>query len=116
MNKVVLWRLFEMIKKIAAVIAAACTTAVLSAYNPPVSGQSLDRLSSPTQLTSGSSAAGGGLFSSGEHPFGSAFQTGMLIPWKWCIGSAMVKGAYLPFEDMHTGYTLGTNLGVSKAG
>src|SRR5574344_1689491 len=65
MNKVVLWRLFEMIKKIAAVIAAACTTAVLSAYNPPVSGQSLDRLSSPTQLTSGSSAAGGGLFSAG---------------------------------------------------
>jgi hypothetical protein len=134
-----------MIKKIAAVIAAACTTAVLSAYNPPVSGESLDRLSSPTQLTSGSSAAGGGLFSagpdsivfnpaltayeqritldagytglfsSGEHPFGSAFQTGMLVPWKWCIGSAMVKGAFLPFEDMHAGYTLGTNVGVSKA-
>lgn len=49
-------------KKIFLVIAALWSAAFLAAYNPPAGGQSLFNLSSPTQLASASSCAGGGLF------------------------------------------------------
>ncbi|HAH62102.1 MAG TPA: hypothetical protein DCL73_08410 [Treponema sp.] len=135
-----------MIKKIVAAAAAAFASTVLFAYNPPVSGESLDRLTSPAQLTSASSSAGGGLFSVGpdsivfnpaliayeqritldfgytalfssENPdnaYGSAFETGILIPWKWFVGSGIIKGDFLPFDEMNAGNTLGTNIGIAK--
>jgi hypothetical protein len=135
-----------MVKKIMAAAVVAFTSAVLFAYNPPVSGESLDRLTSPEQLTSASSTAGGGLFSAGpasivfnpaliayeqritldlgytamfssENPdnaYGAAFETGILIPWKWFIGSGIIKGDFLPFDEMNTGKTLGTNVGIAK--
>lgn len=52
-----------MTRRFLTIAAAFACGAALSAYNPPVAGESLDRLTSPTQLTSASSAAGGGIFS-----------------------------------------------------
>ena len=135
-----------MIKKIVSALAAACMTTLLFAYNPPVCSESLDRLSSPVQLTSGASGAGGGIFSAGpdsivfnpaliaheqritldagytalfsssdaDHAFGSAFQAGLLIPSKWFVASAVVKGDFLPFDEMNVGNIVGTNIGIAK--
>jgi len=135
-----------MVKKLLAAAAAVCTTAVLFAYNPPVSGESLDRLTSPTQLTSAASSAGGGLFSVGpasivynpaliayeqrttldlgytalfsshdpDNAYGSAFETGILVPWKWFVASGIIKGDFLPIDEMNAGNTFGTNVAVAK--
>jgi hypothetical protein len=135
-----------MVKRIIAVLTALSASAVLFAYNPPVSGESLDRLTSPEQLTSASSSAGGGLFSAGpgsivfnpaliayeqritldlgytalfssdnpDNAYGSAFGTGILIPSKWFVGSGIIKGSFLPFDEMNAGNTLGTNAGIAK--
>lgn len=45
--------------------AALFMAAYVFAYNPPVGGQTLFNLSSPTQLASASSCAGGGIFMPG---------------------------------------------------
>jgi hypothetical protein len=135
-----------MVKKIIAAAVAVFASAVLFAYNPPVSGESLDRLMSPAQLTSASSSAGGGLFSAGpdsivfnpaliayeqritldagytalfssanpDKAYGAAFGTGILIPWKWFVGSGIIKGDFLPFDEMNAGNTLGMNVGIAK--
>ena len=134
-----------MVKKTITVLVILLSAACLFAYNPPVSGESLDRLSSPTQLASASSAAGGGIFDAGPDSIvfnpaltafeqrvaldagytflfstadkscaGSAFQTGILVPWKWCVGSALLKGSFLPFDEMNAGNTTGLNVGASK--
>ncbi|MFA6856162.1 MAG: hypothetical protein WCR31_03040 [Treponema sp.] len=135
-----------MVKKIIAGAVSVFVPAVLFAYNPPVSGESLDRLTSPAQLTSASSSAGGGLFSAGpdsivfnpaliayeqritldlgytalfssdnpDNAYGAAFGTGILVPWKWFVGSGIIKGDFLPFDEMNAGNTLGTNIGIAK--
>lgn len=133
-------------KKTLAVCAAVLSAAALSAYNPPVGGESMNRLSSPTQLASASSAAGGALYSAGPdsiafnpaitayeqrialdagytllfstddsaHPLGSSFQSGILVPWKWCIGSAYFTFNSLPFDEMELGNSFSLKAGVSK--
>ena len=52
-------------KRIMMTAAALCFASVMFAYNPPIGGESLDRLVSPTQLTYASSSAGGGIFTAG---------------------------------------------------
>ncbi|MDE5897877.1 MAG: hypothetical protein K2H09_01230 [Treponemataceae bacterium] len=52
-------------KRLLIFAAALCAAPALFAYNPPAGGQSMFVLSSPTQLTSASSAAGGGIFAPG---------------------------------------------------
>ncbi|MBQ9630494.1 MAG: hypothetical protein IJR49_02775, partial [Treponema sp.] len=54
-----------MIKKIVALCMVSCISGILFAYNPPVSGESLDTLTNPTQLTYASSSTGGAIFSAG---------------------------------------------------
>ena len=59
-------------KKSVFALATGFLTAAIFAYNPPAGGQSIFNISSPTQLTSASSAAGGGIFYPG--PDSGAFQ------------------------------------------
>ncbi|MBR7064769.1 MAG: hypothetical protein IKI31_06465 [Treponema sp.] len=54
-----------MIKKIATLFSVFCISTILFAYNPPVGGESLDTLTTPTALTYANSATGGGIFSAG---------------------------------------------------
>ena len=114
------------------------------AYNPPAGGQSLFNLSSPTQLTSASSAAGGGIFypgpdsiafnpalpsfeervqldagfsilaNRGKGDSGAAFQTGILIPMKMFNLSGELNGVFLEAEDMPVEKTLNFKAGLSK--
>ncbi|MBP3710131.1 MAG: hypothetical protein J6I73_07015 [Treponema sp.] len=51
-----------MMRKLFTVASMLCIATATFAYNPPISGETLDRLVSPTQLTYGSSSAGGGIF------------------------------------------------------
>lgn len=133
-------------KRILMTAGALCFASVIFAYNPPISGESLDRLVSPTQLTYASSSAGGGIFTAGPDAivfnpaliaseqritldasytaifssngganiFGSAFQTGILIPWKYFAVSGVVKGVFLPLDKIDVGNTLSTNIGIAK--
>lgn len=135
-----------MSKRIFTAAAAALLASAASAYNPPVGGEALDRLSSPTQLTSGASAAGGGLFTAGPdsiafnpaligaeqrvtldlgysalvsfddtgHPFGSAFQTGILIPSKWMVGAGTLKGVFAPSDEMYDANNMTVAAAISK--
>ena len=51
-----------MVKRIAAAAAAVFMSACLFAYNPPAGGEYLFGISSPFQLTSAQSSAGGAFF------------------------------------------------------
>ena len=133
-------------KKFVCLVAAAllCTAAV-SAYNPPVYGDSIYELSSPRQLTTAASVTGGGIFyaspesiivnpaltaleqrvdlnlaytglistnSVNSIKYGNAFQTGILIPFKWAVFSAYLNGTMVPFEEMplHNSFNFKTGL------
>jgi hypothetical protein len=135
-----------MFKKLAAVFVMAAAAIHLSAYNPPAGGENLFSISSPGQLTSASSSAGGAVFNvtpasqvynpalqayeqrimldagftalyssdDPEHSFGSAFQTGILIPTKWGVGSAEMIGSFIPFEEMQTGKSFNIKSSFAK--
>lgn len=131
-------------KKIIACAAVSMVSAALFAYNPPAGGQNLFNLTSPTQLTSASSAAGGGIFypgpdsiafnpalpsfeervqldaafsilaNKGEGDSGGGFQTGILIPMKLFNVSGLLNGVFLKAEDMYLANTLNFKAGASK--
>lgn len=131
-------------KKIIACTAVSMISAVLFAYNPPAGGQNLFNISSPTQLTSASSAAGGGIFypgpdsiafnpalpsfeervqldadftilaNKGEGDSGGGFQTGILIPMKLFNLSGLLNLVCLKAEDMYLANTLNFKAGLSK--
>lgn len=122
---------------------AAYMCAALAAYNPPPGGNRLESLTSPTQMTSASSTAGGALFTAspesitvnpaiigdeqraaisagytalvsfGEN-FGSGFSLGAMMPTPWCVGAALVRGVFSPFDDMDTGNTVIGSFALGK--
>ena len=58
------------------------------------------------------------LFSSNdvnELPFGSAIQTGIVIPTKLYVYSIYLNGTFVPFEEMNLRNTLSTKMGMSKS-
>ncbi|MBQ9495114.1 MAG: hypothetical protein IJR50_05685 [Treponema sp.] len=124
----------------------SCAVAAF-AYNPPISGESLDRIVSPTQLTAASSSAGGGIFNIGpdaivfnpaliayeqritldaaytqlfsvqknnNRRLGWTFQGGFLIPSKWFVASGILKGTFLPIDEMRVGNIISTNVAIAK--
>ena len=131
-------------KKSVFVLATTFFTAALFAYNPPAGGQSIFNISSPTQLTSASSAAGGGIFypgpdsvafnpalssfeervqldadfsvlaNKGDGDSGAAFQTGILIPMKMFNFSGLFSGVFLGADDMDVEKSLNIKAGFSK--
>ena len=131
-------------KKLLMVFAVTLISAFVFAYNPPAGGQNLFNLSSPTQLTSASSAAGGGIFypgpdsiafnpalpsfedrvqldtgfsilvNKGEGDSGAAIQTGILIPMKMFNLSGLLNGVFLSAEDMDIEKTINFKAGLSK--
>ena len=114
------------------------------AYNPPVGSQSMFGLSSPTQLTYAASAAGSGIFNVGpdsivfnpaltameqriqldtdytaflsteNSSFNSAFQTGILIPYKWLVLSGYLNGVFASAEEMELGNSMNLKVGIAK--
>lgn len=131
-------------KKSVFVLATSFFTVALFAYNPPAGGQSIFNISSPTQLTSASSAAGGGIFypgpdsvafnpalpsfeervqldtdfsvlaNKGSGSSGGAFQTGILIPMKMFNFSGLLNGVFLGADDMDVENSLNLKAGFSK--
>ena len=131
-------------KKSVFALATGFLTAAIFAYNPPAGGQSIFNISSPTQLTSASSAAGGGIFypgpdsvafnpalssfeervqldanfsvlaNKGDGDSGAAFQTGILIPMKMFNFSGLLNGVFLGTEQMDVEKSLNMKAGVSK--
>ena len=49
-----------------------------------------------------------------ETQIGSAFQTGILIPFKLYIFSGYVNGTFSPFQEMHLGNSINFRAGLSK--
>ena len=45
---------------------------------------------------------------------GGAFETGLLIPSKWCVSSFLVQGVFVPFYDMHLGNSFTFTADVAK--
>lgn len=114
-----------------------------AAYNPPPGGVRLESFTSPAQLSSASSCAGGALFNAspasiavnpaiigdeqrvtfdagytalvafGEN-FGSAFEVGAMLPTPWCVGALLVRGAFVPFDDMDCGNTIVGTFALGK--
>lgn len=114
------------------------------AYNPPVGSQAMFNLSSPTQLTYASSAAGSGIFNVGPDSivfnpaltameqriqldtdysaifstkyssFNSAFQTGILIPYKWLVLSGYLNGTFSSAPEMELGNSMNLKIGIAK--
>ena len=120
-------------KKIITGALALFLAAGLSAYNPPAGGQNMYVLSSPLQLTSASSAAGGAIFYPGPYSaafnpalpaleqritldagfsvlaannFNSALQTGILIPTKRFVASGMLQGVFLNSARISVGFNV----------
>lgn len=123
------------------ILAAALLglSASLFAYNPPAGGQNINNLSSPYQLTSASSAAGGGLFSAqpGSIAFnpaltafedrpqidlgataligsGAAFETGGVIPLNMFVITGLVQGVFSNIREMDLGNTITIRAGLAK--
>lgn len=128
-------------KKIITGALALFLAAGLSAYNPPAGGQSMYVLSSPLQLTSASSAAGGAIFYPGPYSaafnpaipaleqritldagfsvlaannFNSALQTGILIPTKRFVASGMLQGVFLNSDKIDLDNSINLKMGLSK--
>lgn len=61
-------------------------------------------------------AAGTLLFDADDdkHPFGGAFETGLLIPSKWLVSTFLVQGIFAPMTDMQLGDSFNFTAGVSK--
>ncbi len=45
---------------------------------------------------------------------GGAFETGLLIPSRWCVSSFLVQGVFVPFYDMHLGNSITFTANVAK--
>lgn len=128
-------------KRLIVCVAAFFAAAVLSAYNPPAGGQSMYTLSAPTQLSSASSVAGGGIYypapdSIAFNPalpateqritldtdftalvaggFHSAVQTGILIPTKMFVASGLLQGVFLNSGVIDLDNSLNLKAGLSK--
>lgn len=131
-------------KKIFCLCMVTLISVSLFAYNPPAGGQSLFNISSPTQLVSASSVAGGGIFypgpdsiafnpalpsyeervqldadfsilvNKGKGDSGAAFQTGILIPMKMFNLSGLLNGIFLHAEDMDVEKSINFKAGLSK--
>ena len=128
-------------KKIITGALALFLAAGLSAYNPPAGGQNMYVLSSPLQLTSASSAAGGAIFYPGPYSaafnpalpaleqritldagfsvlaannFNSALQTGILIPTKRFVASGMLQGVFLNSDKIDLDNSINLKMGLSK--
>lgn len=130
-----------------AAVAMSIITSAISAYNPPISGDSFYELSSPRQLTNGSSVTGGGLFyanpeslnvnpaltateqridlnlgytalfagnSDNGSSYGNAFQTGILIPFKWAVLTGYLNGTMISLEQMNIGNSMTLKSGLAK--
>ncbi len=141
-----------MLKKIFFAVAVTAFAVSAFAYNPPAGGENLLSFTSPFQLTSAQSTAGGALSEKGNvpdvtpgsiifnpaltaqeqrivldvgytalfssldqtHSMGGAFETGILIPTKWCTANALLQGVFVPFEEMSLGNSINLNLAASK--
>lgn len=126
-------------KKLVLAAVVMGLASVLSAYNPPAGGQFMHNLTSPFQLSSASSAAGGGLFNAtpGSIVFnpaipaqedrpqidlgvtaltgaGFAFQNGIIIPMNMFVVSALVNGIFSDTRYMDLGDSLNLKAGLSK--
>ncbi len=120
----------------AALISLAATS---FAYNPPAGGQLLNNLTSPFQLSSASSVAGGGIFSAqpGSICFnpaltafedrpqidlgvtalvgsGAAFETGIVIPMNMFVITGLVQGVSSNVKEMDLGNSISVRGGLSK--
>lgn len=113
------------------------------AYNPPAGGQNLYGISGPRQLTSASSAAGGGLFFADpgsivynpaltayedriqldfdfsylgdfDDDSGASFQTGLMVPMKMFVATGLVNGTFISSEDMDLGKSFTVKAGLAK--
>lgn len=49
-----------------------------------------------------------------SHHFGSAFQTGVIIPTKLCVVSGYLNGVFSPFDSMNLGNSFNAKIGLSK--
>lgn len=49
-----------------------------------------------------------------SHHFGSALQTGVIIPTKLCVFTGYLNGVFSPFDKMNLGYSVNTKLGLAK--
>lgn len=128
-------------KKLFWCVPAALLAAELFAYNPPAGGQKMPTLSSPVQLTSASSAAGGAIFYPGPysiafnpaltapeqritldagvsvlaaHNFNSALQLGILIPTKRFVASGLLQGVFLNSKKIDLDNSVNFKAGLSK--
>lgn len=51
---------------------------------------------------------------SDSHHFGSALQTGVIIPTKLAVFTGYLNGVFSPFDNMNLGYSFNTKLGLAK--
>lgn len=130
-------------KTLAFIVSMLVLLSRLASYNPPPGGERLEVLTSPTGLTSASSCAGGALFDAtpesitvnpaiigdeeraaidigytalvafGEN-FGSSFALGAMLTTPWCVGAALLRGAFLPFDDMDCGNSIVGTFALGK--
>lgn len=124
--------------------AVFCLYGIAFAYNPPVGGDQMEKISSAISLTSASSSAGSGIFYAEPHSIqynpaltafeqrialnagfsilastsnnggGGAFQLGMLYPWKWFVGTAEVRGIFAQTGTINVGNSIDATIGASK--
>lgn len=52
--------------------------------------------------------------SDSDHTVGGAFQTGIVLPSRWCVSSFLLQGVWVPFENMQTGNSFNLNATFSK--
>ena len=135
-------------KKLTAGIFAAVFVAALYAYNPPVSGEDLNFISSPSSLSGANTVTGGALFNAkadsiivnpalsakeqrvnldagytflystlkeyNAYNFGTAIQTGILIPFKLYVFTGYLDFVSSPFYEMNLGNSFDFKAGLSK--
>ena len=129
----------DKMKKLVLVTALIGLATALFAYNPPAGGQLMYNLTSPYQLSSASSAAGGGLFGAtpGSICFnpalpahedrpqidvgvtaltnaGFAFHNGIIIPMNMFVITALFDGIFSDSKYMDLGDSLTLKAGLSK--
>lgn len=126
-------------KKIILTAVMLGLTTLMFAYNPPAGGQIYNNLTSPFQMTSASSAAGGGIFSAQptsicfnpaltafedrpEIDFGvtalvgsgAAFETGVIIPTNMFTITGLVQGVFSNVAEMDLGDSFMARAGLAK--
>ena len=126
-------------KKIWLFIVLLSLSGIVFAYNPPVGGQFFYNLADPLQLSSASSAAGGGIFTVNSNSIisnpalpayenraeidlsgsalinaGSAFQMGTIIPTRMFVISGFMNGTFCDVKEMDLGNSFNIKAGLSK--